>query len=177
VRYPKAQQTIQTGATHRRGWLVELINRHHWRHGAELGACKGKTLFYLIDHCPELHMIGVDLWAAQPGNPVEDYTQPHWRHEWAANHVKAQARKTGRVRIIHEDTVNAAAEVANQSLDFVFIDADHGRAAEDITAWRPKLKPQGKLIGHDINWPSVKADVDRVIRRYDIGPDNCWIEK
>jgi hypothetical protein len=177
MRYPKAAQTVQTSAIHRRGWLVELIKKHGWRHGAELGACKGKTLFFLVHHCPELHMIGVDAWTEQIGNPLEDYTQPNWKHEWAAKMVKDRAAKYNRVRIIHDFSVNAAAEVADASLDFVFIDADHGKVAEDIQAWRPKLKPNGKLIGHDINWPTVKTDVDRLIKDYDIGPDNCWIEK
>ena len=158
-------------------WLTGLIQKNGWTHGAELGTCKGKTLFYLIDHCPGLHMIGVDLWAEQPDNPVEDYTQPNWKHAWAAEQVKKRAKESGRVRIIHDYTVNAASKVADGSLDFVFIDADHGAVAADIQAWRSKLKPGGKLCGHDIDWWSVRQDVERLIVNYDEGPDNCWIEK
>ena len=166
-------------------WLAGLIKKNGWTHGAELGACKGKTLFYLLDHCPDLHMIGVDLWAEQPGRP-EDYTQANWKHEWAAAKVKKRARqyqpwwlyfRPSRARIIHDYTVAAAKKVPDHTLDFVFIDADHHAVAADIEAWRPKLKPGGKLCGHDIDWPSVKTDVDRLIKDYEIGPDNCWIER
>ena len=173
--------------TARRPWLVGLIRENNWTHGAELGLAKGITLFYLLQHCPKLHMIGVDLWAEQPDNQgPETYQEPHWRHEQTAAMVKKQARKyqprwlfwpPSRVRIIHDYTVAAAKVVADGSLDFVFIDADHGAVAADIEAWRPKLKPGGKLAGHDIDWPSVKKDVDRLIVNYVIGPDNCWLEK
>ena len=174
----KVKQTIGPPDTHRQVWLMELVKWHGWTHGAELGLLKGETFFFLLRHCPGLHMIGVDLWAEQPDNPgIETYTQMHYKHEYWAEVVTEMARGNDRARIIRDYTVEAAKQVDDGSLDFVFIDADHCRVAADIEAWRPKLKPGGKLCGHDINWLPVKNDVDRLIVDYDIGPNQCWLEK
>ena len=47
----------------------------------------------------------------------------------------------------------AATLFPNDSLDFVFIDADHAYDAvrADVTAWRPNVKVGGTLAGHDWN--------------------------
>ncbi|WP_433932871.1 class I SAM-dependent methyltransferase [Sorangium cellulosum] len=50
-------------------------------------------------------------------------------------------------------STEAAARFADASLDLVFLDGSHDRAAviADIEAWWPKLKPGGVLAGHDHN--------------------------
>lgn len=44
-----------------------------------------------------------------------------------------------------------AAHFADESVDSVFVDADHSYAGcrADIEAWLPKLKPSGRMAGHD----------------------------
>jgi hypothetical protein len=56
-----------------------------------------------------------------------------------------------RARIIRKRSVEAAGDVPDGSLDFVFVDADHSYEGcrDDIAAWLPKLKPDGLLCGHD----------------------------
>jgi len=50
-------------------------------------------------------------------------------------------------------SVKAAGCFEDAELDFVFIDAEHSYEAvrADISAWWPKLRPGGMLIGHDYN--------------------------
>ncbi len=62
-----------------------------------------------------------------------------------------------------EKSVDAAAFYDDASLDLVYIDADHARVAEDITAWLPKLRPGGLLAGHDFT-PDMLPDGPQVIR-------------
>ena len=59
----------------------------------------------------------------------------------------------GSVKVINKSSVEAAKEVPDKSLDFVYIDADHSKESvkEDIKAWFPKVKPDGVLGGHDYN--------------------------
>lgn len=172
------EQTVVTKSRHRKEWIAELVEQNKWTHGAELGVYMGATIFYVLRRCPKLHMIGVDLWAAQPDNPgLETYTAARLRHDFHYLNVMQLAVRSKRARIIRADTVLAADLVEDGSLDFVFIDADHCRVAEDIAAWRPKLKPEGKLIGHDINWKVVREDVDRLIVDYHVGPNQCWMQK
>lgn len=172
-------QTVETNCRHRKQWLVELVNQHGWTYGAELGIWKGNTMFYMLDHCPQLHMIGVDAWVIQPDNSGQQtYCEPFWRHKHWAKTVKKQAHSYGNRAVILEQYTDVAAEfIDDESLDFVFIDADHSAVAADIEAWRPKLKSGGKLIGHDINWVSVKRDVDRLVVNYEVGPNTCWISQ
>lgn len=62
----------------------------------------------------------------------------------------------------------AAQYFANQSVDAVFVDADHSYdgVARDITAWLPKIKPGGVLCGHDfhsVHWPGVVRAVQELV--------------
>lgn len=67
------------------------------------------------------------------------------------------------LRMIVAESVEAAAEFDDESLDWVFIDADHSYEAvvADIAAWAPKLKPGGLLSGHDYG----RAGVTDAVRR------------
>jgi len=55
-------------------------------------------------------------------------------------------------------------DVADGSLDFAFIDANHSYegASADAAAWFPKVKPGGWLCGHDYGNPrwGVQRAVD-----------------
>ncbi len=71
----------------------------------------------------------------------------------------------GTVMPIRMRSIEAAAKFKDQSLSFVFIDANHLYAGinADIKAWMPKVKPGGLLGGHDYDvalWPDVKRAVD-----------------
>ena len=70
-----------------------------------------------------------------------------------------------------------AALYPDESLDFVFLDADHAyeSVSRDIDAWRPKVKRGGLLAGHDyIHWPSPPFGVVRAVnerfKRFDVWP-------
>ena len=74
------------------------------------------------------------------------------------------------MEVIKGDSADSAAAFADESVDFVFIDADHSYAgiSRDITAWLPKVKRGGVLAGHDYHsdvqrcvderFPNVRAD-------------------
>lgn len=160
----------------REQWLRAMVINNGWRRGAELGVWKGRTFLFLLDECPTLTLIGVDLWEPQPDNPgPENYAD--WQHAEFERKVRAEAKRFGdRAVIIKDLTVNAAEQVEDESLDFIFIDADHSEEAvrADITAWSPKVKPEGWIFGHDINWPTVKAAADDLLPGYVIGPDNAY---
>ncbi len=108
----------------------------------------------------------VDAWAAQPGtewqmlDPVarSDHEQNFMRVRRLFSHQKE-------VTILRALSVPAAALFADESLDIVYLDADHLRTAEDIAAWWPKIRPGGWLCGHDythglFSWVTVKEAVD-----------------
>jgi hypothetical protein len=49
--------------------LEQLIKKHGWQAGAELGVLAGDTIFHLLETCPTLYMVGVDRW--EKGEPVQ----------------------------------------------------------------------------------------------------------
>lgn len=160
-----------------RGRFIEdLVKRNGWTHGAELGLWEGTTINHLLTHCRQLHMIGVDLWEPQPDNPgPEGYEGwDHGKHE-ATCRARCAAHN-GRVRLIKGYTSEAAKQVQDASLDFVFIDADHSEhgCRRDIIEWLPKLKPTGWILGHDINWEGVRVAVEELLPGYLIGPNVVW---
>lgn len=162
----------------REHWLSHLILENKWTTGAELGVWRGNTFLYLLEKCPDLTLIGIDLWAPQPKNTFMTFS--NWPHEIHEKTVRAKSKVFGKRAIIHKmHTVEAAKLIEDKSLDFVFVDADHSSEAvkADFEAWTPKVKDNGWLLGHDINWLTVKKIADDILPGYVIGPDNAWGRK
>lgn len=156
-------------------WIESMIQANGWTIGAELGVFKGDTYLHLLRNCPGLTLIGVDLWAEQPQTPGQEDKLGRDFNGFLAN-IRRVTAGNERAIIIQDWTVKAAGQVDDGSLDFVFVDADHSSEAvrSDILAWMPKLKPGGRMIGHDINWESVRTVVDDLFE-YTVHPDNCWM--
>jgi predicted O-methyltransferase YrrM len=75
-------------------------------------------------------------------------------------------------------TSEAADFVQDDSLGFVFIDADHSydSAIDDIKNWEPKVRSGGLVCGHDTHFPEVyRAVRDYYGSRVKMVPhDHCW---
>ena len=63
-----------------------------------------------------------------------------------------------RAKLIRETSQEAAVAFEPESVDMVFVDANHklAHALEDINIWFSKLRPGGLLVGDDYNWPEVQ---------------------
>jgi len=147
--------------------LRGLIEKHGWTRGAELGVFRGDTFLYLLKFCPQLTLLGVDIWQSARRIPWE----PHVRKE--------SAQYGDRAVIMKMSTFEASKHVPDNSLDFVFIDADHSLPAvtQDIEAWSPKVKPEGWIMGHDYYFarhPGVAEAVDRFFPEVQEFSDKVW---
>jgi hypothetical protein len=62
-----------------------------------------------------------------------------------------EALKSGRAEIVKLDSVAASTTIADEELDFVYLDARHDcvGVSDDIRAWWPKVKKGGIFAGHD----------------------------
>ena len=166
---------FRDGYMRRWEWLTEQVLKNGWTHGAELGVKMGTTLFFLLDHCPDLKMVGVDLWEPQPERGEYGYTA--WDHKLHEDLVRVKARGYGkRITLLKMKTVGAAGFVFNECLDFVFIDADHSTDAviADIEAWKPKIKKGGVLCGHDAGWNSVQKALNQTLSYWTKGTPKIW---
>jgi len=152
--------------------------------GAELGIWKGKMSEFLLKR-EDLTLYMVDSWLAVKGLEDRGFTED----EQARNRLDALRRTdfaNDRRIVMHMDSEVAALTMPEESLDFVFIDADHsyGGVKKDIRVWLPKLKRGALLSGHDYDNPNerngreVKRAVDEAVAengwRLKIGADSTW---
>ena len=163
-------------------FLANLINERKFSKVVELGVRGGRVFLHLLAACPETTVIGVDTWRYRPENVgleslgKETYYELNMKQ--LENKVRTKSQQYGNRAIIHKlDTSDASTLYPNETLDLVFIDADHSTdgVITDIQNWFPKIKKSGIICGHDIDWPSVKTAVNSIFDSYDVGPDNLWI--
>jgi len=74
---------------------------------------------------------------------------------------------TGRAMLHESASLDAVREFDDESVDYVFVDADHSYAGclADLKAWWPKVKPGGFIAGHDYGsdkFPGVKQAWDEM---------------
>jgi predicted O-methyltransferase YrrM len=147
-------------------FIIDKINENGWTTGAEIGVARGNTTFNVLSECPSIETY---------------YAVDHWPAEFkrAGKKFKERKRKAndGRLNLIEKPSTEGAKDVPDGSLDFVFIDADHSEDAcrADIRAWLPKVKPDGMILGHDINWDTVLMAVKAELKHFKIWTfDSVW---
>lgn len=69
---------------------------------------------------------------------------------------------------MHGSSVDVAATIDNESLDWVYIDAGHTYedVKADLAAWIPKVRIGGIIAGHDYfdgNWDGVEFGVKKAV--------------
>lgn len=115
--------------------------------GAEIGVWQGRFSESLCRANPDLHLTCVDSWM-----PYAGY-RDHVRQDLMQDaYEQARARlATYATTFLTAFSYDAAKRVRDGSLDFVYIDANHGFEAvvADLAAWAPKVRPGGIISGHD----------------------------
>ena len=150
-------------------WLSALALDRGWTAGIEIGVLSGQTLAYLL-RSTELRLIGIDSWT-----PTADYPGDRQDHFEAA--LLLELVYPRRLRLIRGRSQDVHDQVADGSVDFVFIDADHAYPAvrADIELYRPKLRPGGMLAGHDYGKPGVRQAVEELLpQARTTGFDGIW---
>ena len=113
--------------------------------GAEVGTAFGVYAEKLCKIIPGLQLTIVDNW----DNP-ESHRRAQKQHrdpETVARNVLAPYNVT----VVKKSSMDGLADVPDESLDFVFIDANHKYEAvkEDIREWSKKVRKGGIVSGHD----------------------------
>lgn len=130
--------------------FTDLINILHLSTGAEVGVCEKMFSETLLRYSKLKKLYSIDMWKYTDGTPMVK----------EMNECRTRLSEFGnRSEIIVSESVAAAAGFADNSLDFVYIDADHSYdgVTADINAWLPKVVPGGVISGHDyLDWTSRK---------------------
>jgi SAM-dependent methyltransferase len=120
---------------------------------AEVGVKTGKYSDYLLHNWCGAELISIDPWrSAAPDEYVDRSNVSQEEFERFYREACALLEPHGsRSSIWRTTSVEAAARVADRSLDFVYIDArhDYESVKEDLEAWCSRVRPGGILAGHD----------------------------
>jgi len=156
---------IPGGINWRWNWIDALIKQYGWKVGAELGVKEGRCSTFLLMNNPDLFLHAVDLWNVQEGNDQKEggETYENWDNEgfYKAFSKAVDNNFVDRCKIWRGYTDWAVDFIEDDSLDFVFIDADHSfeGVSGDIQNWKSKVKADGAILGHDYSWPSVQKAI------------------
>lgn len=146
--------------------LAAFMNDMGYRSGAEIGVRKGEYSERLCRHMRGLKLKSVDPWIPFRKNGKD---RQESRYQFSCSVLEPYG-----VEIIRKTSVEAAREVEDNSLDFVYIDAMHefDLVMMDILTWVPKVRRGGIVSGHDYTPPTifcgVMAAVDVYTKVHDI---------
>ena len=126
--------------------LPQFFFEMGFRVGAEIGVYKGEYTKKFLD--AGIKMYGIDPWL--------DYVEYHnsrgqERIDFQYEHAKRVLTPYPNCTIIRKTSMEAVEDFADESLDFVYIDANHllRYVVEDICEWSKKVRRDGIISGHD----------------------------
>ena len=127
--------------------LAVLFAELDFKVGVEVGVEQGLYSEVLCRANPNLHLYCVDAWEAYSG----------YRDHVGEDKLKDFYDKTSErlapynVTLIKKFSMDAIKDFEDESLDFVYIDANHELpwVIDDIFHWDKKVKPGGIVSGHD----------------------------
>lgn len=138
----------------KRDILGVLFAELDFRSGAEIGVSTGKFSKHLCSCNKRLNLLAIDAWTLYPGYDDDLGRKTRITQDELDKHLeraKERLARYKRCKIIRAFSLDAAKVIPDNSLDFVYLDANHEANAvmADILAWTPKVKKGGIICGHD----------------------------
>jgi predicted O-methyltransferase YrrM len=121
--------------------------------GVEIGTWKGYHSAHILEISELSILYSIDPWqhfSDRVYTDADNVSQEEF--EVVHDHAVRILEKFGkRSRIMRMGSLEASRAVADNTLDFIYIDANHSyeRCKEDLELWWPKLKKGGLFAGHD----------------------------
>ncbi len=159
------------GREHLAEWLSEL----NFKTGVEVGVAFGEYSLILCQKNPQMKIYGVDPYLRYQG--YKDYVKDE---TFTKLYLQAEKslRNFPKYIFLKEFSLSALKRFPNDSLDFVYIDANHEEPyiTQDLEGWYPKIKSGGIIAGHDyIRAHHTRCDVIGALNRFTISHKiNPW---
>jgi predicted O-methyltransferase YrrM len=130
----------------------------------EVGSWKGRSTVVLADGLRDVEgarLFAVDTFAGD-AEIAADYGRVEGRE--IEDEFRRNTAGIDFLEVVVADSREGAGHFEDESIDWVFIDADHSYPSvrADIAAWAPKVRPGGLLSGHDYGRSGVTDAVRRV---------------
>lgn len=138
----------------------------------EIGSAYGESAELFKQLNPDLSVICIDPWSCEKNAQHE-----HDYGKIAFDQFKKRMKPYKKIKWIKEKSKDAIVNFKNESLDCVYIDANHNHDPfqQDIDIWYPKVKIGGYICGHDCSdkFPGVLQAIREVVGR---DPDKIYCD-
>lgn len=128
--------------------LAKLLHELDFKTGVEVGVAAGEYSEILAKTNPQMKLYGIDPYVSYKG--YRDYQR---QSTFAKLYQAAHQRLDGftNFEFVPEFSQGALRQFDDNSLDFVYIDANHQDPyiTEDIIGWVAKVRQGGIIAGHD----------------------------
>jgi hypothetical protein len=159
--------------------LPQFFVDQGYKVGAEIGVYKGEYL-------EELAKSGLEIYGVDPWREYGDFhhSRGQKRLDEQFAHTERLMKPYPNVTLVRKTSMEAVEDFEDESLDFVYIDANHGLRyiVEDLWEWSKKVRSGGVIAGHDYALTKdakdrysyhVKYGVDAFVRAR--GIENFWV--
>ena len=128
--------------------LARLFAELGYTAGAEVGVAEGHFSRTLCENIPGVQLYCCDLWDTYYRDTTKLKDRRMQDNALALAHEKLDQYNT---HFIRKASMDAVREIADRSLDFVYIDADHSFdfTMQDLIEWSRKVRRGGIVAGHD----------------------------
>lgn len=129
--------------------LARLFAELGFKRGAEIGVAEGNYSEILLRANPECELLLVDPWHHYSDNPQGKSKE---KHEFAYNETLRKTESYPNVNICPQLSMDAVRDVDDDSLDFVYLDANHSYPfiMTDIIEWTKKVRSGGIVALDDV---------------------------
>lgn len=148
--------TIQEGIKHKgkpyiipdcsRDDLPEFFKEMGYKVGVEIGVERG-------EYSELLCKAGLKLFSIDPYLQYKDYVEGGFYQERLDENYERAKRRLSQYdcTLIRKMSMDVVKDFENESIDFVYIDGNHGfkHVTEDLYEWTKKVRKGGIIAGHD----------------------------
>ena len=160
----------------KRQWLLRMLPKGSV--GAEIGVFRGSFSGAILREVQPSVLHLIDPWrsAADPSLSGVLYDRPQDQMDAIHDsviHLFAEQIAAGTVVVHRARSVNAASEIPDGSLDWVYVDGDHSYEGvrEDLVSYLPKLRAGGLLCGDDyVVGGRFDSGVKKAVDEFAAGP-------
>lgn len=151
-------------------------------HFVEVGAWKGASTaamaVEIINSGKQIKFDVVDTWLGD-GTDAHTTDLAVIENRLYEEFLKNMESVIDYINPIRMNSIEAANLYADNSLDFVSIDAahDYDNVKADILAWLPKVKPGGMLAGDDYPYPGVTKATNELLTGFEHSTAAWWWTK
>ncbi len=150
--------------------MASLFNELGFKVGAEIGVYTGRYSESLCQRIPSLMLYCIDPWDVYETKVEDPHAQDKEQAQYNYKRTKERLSKYNCV-IIKKTSMEAIKDFEPESLDFVYIDANHDEdhVREDVENWVKIVKKGGIVSGHDYgHWKDETRNLEakRVVDDY-----------